>query len=1520
MKLRLPNKLVAAIMAAASPVLFQTLSTVTLGAAAVTVGGSYATAASLTLNNRTQLPAPNYAYTSSVTLSDGESLTLNLTANDHAGSNWGRTLSTDVTKVNTVSGKITTTGATTINLNEGSWYFSGTSDNATSITGTTTITGSNAKSLTIAQLTGSGNLISQKTNGDGGNYRLLQLTGDNSAFTGTITLTNNNSSYAGKNYLVVSHANAISNASVVFTENTAANARDNVIALNVAESSVKNITGKGNLVLAKNANLDGYDSTVTAATLNLTGTNSTFNGTIDAGVTLKIAEGASLNLSGGSLASTATLNTTAGKTTVTGAFTAGGVIEAGTSDGENVGLYVGDGGTLTLNEKGSGQSYIHGYVTVQQGGTLVLRHDSTGYNGGANSVQKIVVDAGGKLQLGMNNTNDTFTGTLVLNGTLEMADVFTGGRLDLYSKNNCSAKIQVSEGQAGTVAAGVTLELRETDAVFDIADNATLTVNGILNKTTSGEGNQSFKKTGAGAMVLSNANNTYTGVTSIANGALIAANSTAVATSSEIKFADLPASEAAHRVLAFVTGGTYNSETGELTGGERIDGTIKGLSGNRGTVVAKTLTVDVASGTKEFLNRYDTAHVVDGRTTDAAVLDVNKLIKTGAGTQVIGGEYTATLGYENGLVITDGIDVQGGTLHLKTRGVVTADFDVQAGAVLKTTDDNTNQPSAENAVKYDGKITLHGTDDNMGKLTYTDGSTYTTGGIAVDGYGEVDIQWAKQQHVQSLSGNNATLALVRTKGEKAGQEGDANNGGYLHVYEASDDGFSGTIKLTNLTTGNEDGGLVMHNNSGSALADTVIDFTGEESSDTNALLAFLPGDATYNSNKKLTNTDFAAGSVAGLKGNKGVVKAGILTFNTADTTEYTYGGTLNVAGVTKTGSGSQSLNSTSSQSLGAVCVTDGALKIATNATATTLSITGGTLDIAAEKRFALTTTTSGDKDYSGVTGSGTFAVALQSGGASIVSKLTLGSSFGGTLEVSGNLNSLSTLGGTANVQFNNGSALVFAHTKGRNDETLVGGVDDFSKAINIADGATFTIYTWGDNSNTNDNRISGAITGTANTTLQKGDTGKLTLNGDLSNFKGTLKASNGTLVIDNVDGCDYSMEAISLNGGNLELAGGTYTVGGSNNTQGLFEGNGKLTVKSGAAVTVNAHRAAWQFELREGDDRGVSIEHGGSFTVDWNGSNLKVTSIAEGQTAKITTTRTGKNAYIYSGDGSDKTTIANANVEFKTTEATNFSNKLQNTSFTNKGTADITLTNGENTLTAVHAEKGNVVVAQTNLSADTLKSVKAEGGDVTLQNLTAQTGLSLNELVIGNSKTVSALTDGSIAVNAQESNVAAISIAADGKLTAGVGAKLNANLTMQSGSTTSMANNSSLNMGCALTLNKGMNLDSTDGTADSMSTLKSVLATGYDTRWLYTAVDSLTLVDFNGSGNDFVLTDANIDTFNGIDASTYFNNLTSGVYFLTAVANEQQGGWDIGITAPEPTTATLSLLALAGLAARRRRK
>ena len=179
------------------------------------------------------------------------------------------------------------------------------------------------------------------------------------------------------------------------------------------------------------------------------------------------------------------------------------------------------------------------------------------------------------------------------------------------------------------------------------------------------------------------------------------------------------------------------------------------------------------------------------------------------------------------------------------------------------------------------------------------------------------------------------------------------------------------------------------------------------------------------------------------------------------------------------------------------------------------------------------------------------------------------------------------------------------------------------------------------------------------------------------------------------------------------------------------------------------------------------------------------------------------------------------------------------------------------------------------------------------------------ELVFNNAVSVAevSVTGGTLTVGTYDGTELTTeqSLTATNKATFGAGAVVNANLVLSSGTTVTMAE--ALTMGSTLTLSTGMTLDGT------MLTSVNGLTKGKTVN-LFKSVDSLILGDATYDA-DKALAEGTVSL------NQYFTNVTNEDIYLAF----NNGNVFAGIMSiPEPTTATLSLLALAGLAARRRRK
>ena len=180
---------------------------------------------------------------------------------------------------------------------------------------------------------------------------------------------------------------------------------------------------------------------------------------------------------------------------------------------------------------------------------------------------------------------------------------------------------------------------------------------------------------------------------------------------------------------------------------------------------------------------------------------------------------------------------------------------------------------------------------------------------------------------------------------------------------------------------------------------------------------------------------------------------------------------------------------------------------------------------------------------------------------------------------------------------------------------------------------------------------------------------------------------------------------------------------------------------------------------------------------------------------------------------------------------------------------------------------------------------------------------SSTSVILGDTATLATLTLDSDTVfgafkaaEARTADTASETTISVGTLTAGTGATLNANLKFSSSSTLNLAG--SLAMGSSVELASGMTLGLS---AEMLEKLYSGVSLE-----LFTGVDSLTLDGKTITAGTTLPAD---DIFSGLSADyTYEMGFNGGVVSLSATM------------VPEPTTATLSLLALAALAARRRRR
>lgn len=225
----------------------------------------------------------------------------------------------------------------------------------------------------------------------------------------------------------------------------------------------------------------------------------------------------------------------------------------------------------------------------------------------------------------------------------------------------------------------------------------------------------------------------------------------------------------------------------------------------------------------------------------------------------------------------------------------------------------------------------------------------------------------------------------------------------------------------------------------------------------------------------------------------------------------------------------------------------------------------------------------------------------------------------------------------------------------------------------------------------------------------------------------------------------------------------------------------------------------------------------------------------------------------------------------------------------NKGTIEVK-SGGSLCLTGAGGNYLDTLTNEGNTSVTGALNVNTLNNSGTLQ--LAKANISIETIV---------LSGGTVTLGTESDHDAVLST---GSLSVSGNSTVNANLVLNGSSLTL---NNALAMGSALTLND--------------ITLSGDLLSGYIAKnsviTLFTGVDSLTLGTASASA-------AEITVGSNVDASDYFTNLGQGDFLLTYTGGAAGSNGIVALVAqrdiPEPTTATLSLLALMGLAARRRRR
>lgn len=323
-------------------------------------------------------------------------------------------------------------------------------------------------------------------------------------------------------------------------------------------------------------------------------------------------------------------------------------------------------------------------------------------------------------------------------------------------------------------------------------------------------------------------------------------------------------------------------------------------------------------------------------------------------------------------------------------------------------------------------------------------------------------------------------------------------------------------------------------------------------------------------------------------------------------------------------------------------------------------------------------------------------------------------------------------------------------------------------------------------------------------------------------------------------------------------------------TNGTSGSKAKVIFENGSTGSV---QNLWM-GIYEENSRETYVEVAQGATLTLSGAGVTISGSDSTTAARITRTSGNSGKFTTNSNGF---TISKAKITVDKTEGKNLSLELE-------GKCSL-----ENAIAETISESNN---ANTSYSA-----VEATEGNIEFLNK-GTTDLQIDELTIEEKKSVS-VHSGS------DANSALATLTVGTSLTAGNEATLNGNLKLADKTTLNLS--SALTMGGTLTLGSEMLLDG------ALLTSVSGLTAGGKVD-LFKNVTGLLLNEattYNTSATADALAEGQVAL------NTYFTNVQNADIYLAYNGTNVYAGI---LSIPEPATATLSLLALAGLAARRRRK
>jgi autotransporter-associated beta strand protein len=857
-------------------------------------------------------------------------------------------------------------------------------------------------------------------------------------------------------------------------------------------------SGDGTLFLG-GTNSYGGGTTVWGGTL--LGTTTSLQGNIVNDATVGFSQSTDGVYAGNMSGSGKLIITGTGTVTLTGAntYTGGTIVSGGVLLGTTtslqgnivndatVGFSQSTDGVYAGNMSGSGKLIKTGTGTVTLTGTNT-------YSGGTVVSGGMLVGTAASLQgdiennaaVGFDATSDgTYVGTMSGSGTLT---VFGAGTLIVTGNNTYTGLT--------TILGGSTLQLGNGGTTGMIAGNVALDSGGVLafnrsdSITFAGNisGNGAVAYMGPGIVTLTGTN-TYTGGTAVVGGIVQAGSDSAFgATGAMLTLAggtiQATASFASARPITLTTpGGTFDTNGNTLT----LDGVITGTGAlvktGAGTLIlggandytgGTTVSGGTLQGTTTSLqgNIVNNASVVFSQSTDGtyagAMSGTGGLSVTGTGTGTV--TLTGANSYSGGTTVTAGI-LQGTTTSLQ------GNIANNANVLFNQNTDGTYTGDMSGS----GRLLLIG----RGNVTLTGANSYTGGTTVLGG---------------TLTGTTTSL------------QGNIINNGAVVFAQSTDGTYAGSLSGTGGLTKSGAGNLT------------------------------LTGFNTYGGGTTVSGGTLT-GTTSSLQGN--ILNNAAVVFS--QSTDGTYAGVMSgTGGLTKSGTGNLTLTDTNSYT-GGTTVSGGTL------TGTTSSLQGNIANNA-----AVVFNQSTDGTYAGnMSGAGGFT---KNGAGNLT--LTGTNSYAGGTTVSGG----TLTGNSASLQGNiaNNAALVFNQASGGTYAGAISGSGSLTKT-----GAGQLILT-------GNNVVGGGTTVSA---------GLLTVNGSLTSSivvaSGGMIGGSGTLIGQltsngGVLAPGNSIGTLNVTG-NFVQTGGVYQVevnsGGQNDR---IVATGTATIGGGATVQVLAASGTYQ--------------------------------------------------------------------------------------------------------------------------------------------------------------------------------------------------------------------------------------------------------------------------------------------------------------------------------------------------------